>query len=79
MGDDLAFALHLADLAAAVTLRSFGSRLPVTFKSDDSPVTEVDSAAERAIRTEIAATYPDDAVLGEEGGAAAKALAVGRG
>ena len=71
MGDDLAFALHLADLAATVTLPSFGRRLPVTFKSDDSPVTEVDSAAERAIRTEIAATYPGDAVLGEEGGQSA--------
>lgn len=68
MGDDLAFAEHLADLAAAVTLASFGRRLPVTLKADDSPVTELDAAAERAIRAAIAVTYPDDGVLGEEGG-----------
>jgi histidinol-phosphatase len=67
-GDDLAFALHLADIAVKVTLTAFGSRLPVELKSDASPVTEADAAAERLIRAELAATYPDDAVLGEEQG-----------
>lgn len=66
--DDLNFALHLADIAARVTLNGFGVRIPVELKADATPVTEVDAAAERAIREEIAATYPNDGVLGEEGG-----------
>ena len=65
---DLAFAHHLADLAARITLSGFGSRVPVELKADATPVTAVDGAAERAIREEIAATYPDDGVLGEEQG-----------
>jgi histidinol-phosphatase len=63
-----AFAEYLADVAARVTLASFGDRLPVELKSDSSPVTDVDVAAERAIRHEIAASFPEDGVLGEEGG-----------
>jgi histidinol-phosphatase len=66
--DDLSFAFHLADIAARVTLDSFGVRIPVELKADSTPVTAVDAATERAIRAEIAATYPNDGVLGEEGG-----------
>jgi histidinol-phosphatase len=66
--EDLAFALHLADLAARVTLAAFGGRQRVELKPDATPVTAVDVAAERAIRDEITATYPDDGVLGEEHG-----------
>lgn len=66
-GEDLAFALHLADLAAQITRSAFGSRLPVELKSDASPVTEIDAAAEQRMRDEIAHTYPDDGILGEEG------------
>ena len=66
--DDLAFAEHLADLAAAVTLPAFGGRLSVARKADDTVVTEVDGAAERAIRAAVAEHRPDDGVLGEEEG-----------
>ena len=65
---DLAFALHLADVASEITMSWFGHRLPVELKADDTPVTEVDRAVERAIRYEIAATFPGDGVLGEEEG-----------
>lgn len=70
LADDLAFALSLADVAAAVTMPWFGDRLPVDLKDDATPVTEVDRAAERAIRDAIAQAFPDDGVLGEEEGLA---------
>jgi histidinol-phosphatase len=66
--DDLGFALHLADVAAEITMSWFGHRLPVELKADATPVTEVDRAVERALREEIGATFPGDAVLGEEEG-----------
>jgi histidinol-phosphatase len=66
--DDLAVAHELADAAAAVTLAWFGDRLPVELKGDDTPVTEVDLAAEQAIRKAVAARFPQDGVLGEEEG-----------
>ena len=50
LDDDLALALHLADVAAAVTLPAFGRRLDVALKADLTVVTEVDAAAERAVR-----------------------------
>lgn len=65
---DLAFAHELADAAAEVTLSWFGHRLPVELKDDETPVTEVDRRAERAIRAVIAARFPGDGVLGEEDG-----------
>lgn len=65
---DLAFAHELADAAADVTLSWFGHRLPVELKDDETPVTEVDLRAERAIRAAVAARHPDDGVLGEEEG-----------
>lgn len=68
LGADLTVAHELADVAATVTMARFGERLPVTMKDDDTPVTEVDRAAERAIREALAARLPRDAVLGEEEG-----------
>ncbi|MGZ5289264.1 MAG: inositol monophosphatase family protein [Actinomycetota bacterium] len=65
---DLSFAHELADAAALVTLKWFGHRLPVELKHDATPVTEVDRAAEHAIRELVAARFPDDGVLGEEEG-----------
>jgi len=64
----LAFALELADTVAAITMSGFGGRLDVRIKADRTPVTESDMRAERAIREAIAATFPDDDVLGEEDG-----------
>lgn len=65
---DLEFAEHLADVAREITMAAFGPRLPVDHKYDHSPVTELDGAAERAIRAAVQAAFPDDAVLGEEEG-----------
>jgi histidinol-phosphatase len=66
-GEELAFAQHLADLAAQITRSAFGGRLPVKLKSDASPVTEIDAATEQRLREEIVHTYPADGILGEEG------------
>jgi histidinol-phosphatase len=65
---DLALAHELADAAAKVTLASFGRRLAVELKADDTPVTEVDRAAERTIRELIASRSGGDGVAGEEEG-----------
>jgi histidinol-phosphatase len=65
---DLELAESLADAAAAVTLAWFGGRLPVELKEDATPVTDVDRAAERAMRDLLAERAPDDGVLGEEEG-----------
>ncbi len=70
---DLAFAQHLADVAREVTMAAFGQRLAVSRKYDNTIVTEIDAAAENAIRAVIAEHRPDDGVLGEEGGLAAGA------
>lgn len=65
---DVELAIALADAAAAVTLPRFGDRIPVELKDDATPVTDVDRAAERAIRAVLAERAPDDGVLGEEEG-----------
>jgi histidinol-phosphatase len=65
---DLAFALHLADLAAAVTLPAFGPRQRVEHKADATVVTELDRAAESVIRAAVHQHRPGDGVLGEEEG-----------
>src|SRR5262245_32748042 len=71
MSDELEFAFRLADAADSVTLRRFQAvDLEVTLKADGTPVTDADEDAERAIRTLIAAERPQDAVAGEEEGAA---------
>jgi histidinol phosphatase-like enzyme (inositol monophosphatase family) len=68
----LIFAVALARRAGDLTLKWFrADDLAVTRKSDGTPVTEADRAAERLIRTELAAARPDDAVIGEEEGAQA--------
>jgi histidinol-phosphatase len=65
---ELAFAHGLADAAARITLPWVGHRLPVELKEDATPVTEIDRAAEHAIRAAVHAAYPKDGILGEEEG-----------
>jgi histidinol phosphatase-like enzyme (inositol monophosphatase family) len=61
------FAVALTRRAGEHTLQWFGSStLHVDTKGDGTPVTEADRAAERLIRDELAAAYPDDSVVGEE-------------
>ncbi|MDP6159543.1 MAG: inositol monophosphatase family protein, partial [Acidimicrobiales bacterium] len=64
---DLDFAIAIARAAGALTLELF--RRPdvaVEGKEDGTPVTAADRGAERLLRERIGATYPDDAVVGEE-------------
>jgi len=60
---------EVARVAGTVALASFGRRIAVERKADGSPVTAADRAAEQTAREWLAAHYPADAVLGEEGGA----------
>jgi histidinol-phosphatase len=66
--EELAFANELADLAGEIGLGFFGGSFEVRMKPDRTPVTEADVAIERAIRTAVRDRYPDDGILGEEGG-----------
>lgn len=60
-------AVALAREAGQLTLRWFRSAdLGVDRKGDGTPVTEADRGAERLVRERLAATYPDDEVIGEE-------------
>ncbi len=70
MGPDLALALRLADAADAISLPHFRSGLAIETKADLTPVTEADRAVEAELRRILADERPDDAILGEEQGAA---------
>jgi histidinol-phosphatase len=66
---DLDLARQLADAADAVTFARFGAAdLVVEAKPDLTPVTDADTATERAIRELLARERPGDAVSGEEYG-----------
>jgi histidinol phosphatase-like enzyme (inositol monophosphatase family) len=63
------FAVDAAQRAGRITLQWYQQRnLSVAAKSDGSPVTQADYAAERLLRSEISAAYPDDTIWGEEEG-----------
>jgi histidinol-phosphatase len=69
--EDLALALELVDVADSLTLERFrAADLVVETKPDLTPVTEADKAVERTLRDRLADVRPDDAILGEEYGAA---------
>jgi histidinol-phosphatase len=68
-GEELAFADELADEAGRIALSFFRGSFDVRTKVDRTPVTEADLAIEAMIRAAVHERYPDDAVLGEEGGA----------
>jgi histidinol-phosphatase len=67
---DLDLALRLADAADAISLPRFRTELAIETKPDLTPVTEADRAVESELRRLLAEERPDDAILGEEGGAA---------
>ena len=70
----LSWSVEVAREAGEVTLEHFRSTgLAVEQKSDASPVTVADRAAETLLRERIAEAYPDDAILGEEFGETAGA------
>jgi myo-inositol-1(or 4)-monophosphatase len=64
--DDQTLALDLARAGAAVVRSAMSST--VSYKSDSSPVTDVDAAAEATIKGMLAEARPDDAVVAEESG-----------
>lgn len=69
MTDDLQFALQLADTADTITLRGFTDRtFGVHSKEDASDVTDVDRAAETALRELVVSARPDHGFYGEEHG-----------
>jgi len=69
LGEDLAFALRLADAADAASMARFDAPdLDVRTKADASPVTEADLATEQAIRAMVEAERPVDGIFGEEFG-----------
>ena len=62
----LEFALQLADEADAITLPAFLDGAQAQSKADGTPVTDADTAVERAIRQRIGAAFPGHGILGEE-------------
>ena len=67
--EDLALALELADVADSITLARFrAADLVVETKPDLTPVSEADTAVERALRDRLGAVRPADSILGEEYG-----------
>ncbi len=67
--EDLALALTLADAADAITLGRYrATDLVVETKPDLTPVSEADTAVERALRERLAEVRGDDAIVGEEYG-----------
>jgi histidinol-phosphatase len=70
ISEDLALAHRLADAARSVTMPRFRGTFTSRNKADGSLVTEVDEAAEDAIRAIVARERPHDAFLGEERGEA---------
>ena len=70
MSTDLELAVRLADAADAISLPRFRTGLAIETKADLTPVTEADRAVEAELRRMLGEERPDDAVLGEEEGAA---------
>ncbi len=68
MSPRLAFAIDAAYRAGKGTLAHFRTGTAVEIKSDATPVTVADKAAERQIREDIARAFPHDNILGEEEG-----------
>jgi histidinol-phosphatase len=67
--DDLSLAHVLADTADAISVARFRALdLHVGSKPDLTPVSDADTAVEKALRATLARTRPRDGVLGEEFG-----------
>ncbi|HKT03185.1 MAG TPA: inositol monophosphatase family protein, partial [Rugosimonospora sp.] len=67
--DDLALAHVLADTADSISMTRFRAlNLHVEAKPDLTPVSDADTAVEKALRATLGRTRPRDGVLGEEYG-----------
>jgi histidinol-phosphatase len=77
--DDLALAHLLADTADSISMARFRALdLHVESKPDLTPVSDADTAVEKALRSTLARARPRDGVLGEEYGMSAPAAGSGR-
>ena len=77
--DDLALAHLLADTADSISMARFRALdLHVESKPDLTPVSDADTAVERAIRATLARARPRDGVLGEEYGMSVPASGAGK-
>jgi len=68
LGQRLEFAVDLAFRAGRITLAHFQNGVVVEIKSDASPVTIADRAAEMFLRERIETAFPGDGIVGEEFG-----------
>ncbi|MFI5842752.1 histidinol-phosphatase [Catenuloplanes sp. NPDC051500] len=76
--DDLSLAHVLADTADSISMARFRALdLHVEAKPDLTPVSDADTAVEKAIRATLARTRSRDAVLGEEYGQTEAAAGIG--
>lgn len=62
----LAAALAAAEAAAELIRKAYRGNFSVDYKSDASPVTEVDVASERVIKAVLKQHFPDHGFFGEE-------------
>lgn len=66
--DRLYAATEITEAAALVALSHFRNSPDIETKADHSPVTIADKQTERVIRNGLAATFPGEAIFGEEFG-----------
>lgn len=67
-GEDLAFALDFAARAGRTVNELVAAGFEVATKADNSPVTTADQVLNDRFVEEVKARFPEDGVLGEEGG-----------
>lgn len=75
---DVAVAADVARTAGELLLAHFRGGVAVEWKGDRDPVTAADRDAEALIRERLAAAFPGDLVIGEEGDEVAERTASGR-
>jgi histidinol phosphatase-like enzyme (inositol monophosphatase family) len=67
----LDFGVSAARAAGEITLRYFRKKFETRLKGKDNYVTQADVEAEEFLRRKISERFPDDAIIGEEGGESA--------
>ena len=71
MSPHLTAALEAAEAASTLIRRAYRGNFSVSYKADASPVTEVDVAAEKAIKQILQSRFPAHGFYGEETGQSA--------
>lgn len=60
------FAIELAKEAGALASRYYNSKLNISYKPDNTPVSQADQNTEKLVRKLIAKKFPDHGIIGEE-------------